>query len=152
LPAAQQAFQLRPLPCCRTRFTSRFPQTPKQFGDNDVRILTGQLVIRHPPRRPPIPAQAHRGHHRWRVHRRLRARRIGSALPFVVTDLKVSAIWQGLIGASALIGIFVGGPIFGWLTDRFGRRLMFTIDMVLFLVGSILQFFVGNAWELFASE
>jgi hypothetical protein len=29
---------------------------------------------------------------------------------------------------------------------------MFTIDMVLFLVGSILQFFVGNAWELFASE
>ncbi len=75
---------------------------------------------------------------------------IGSALPFVVSDLKVSTVWQGLIGASALIGIFVGGPIFGWLTDRFGRRLMFTIDMVLFLVGSILQLFVGNAWELFA--
>ncbi|RZQ60765.1 MFS transporter [Amycolatopsis suaedae] len=74
---------------------------------------------------------------------------IGAALPAITTDLAMSEWTAGLIGASALIGIFVGGPLFGWFADRYGRRIVFLTDMVLFLVGSIAQFFVADAWQLF---
>ena len=56
---------------------------------------------------------------------------------------------MGLIGASSLIGIFLGGPIFGWLTDRYGRRRLFTFDIVLFLVAGLAQAFVDRGWQLF---
>lgn len=60
----------------------------------------------------------------------------------------VSLAWQGLIAASALIGIFFGGPLGGWLSDRFGRSRMFTLDMFLFAAGSVAQFLVDNGWQL----
>ena len=75
---------------------------------------------------------------------------IGAALPFIQNDLSITPLLSGLIGASALIGIFLGSPVAGWLTDRVGRRPMFTIDLVMFLAGSILQFFVTDAWQLLA--
>ncbi|WP_287750682.1 MFS transporter [Burkholderia sp.] len=74
---------------------------------------------------------------------------VGIVMPAITHDLLLSPVWQGLIGASALIGIFVGGPIGGWLADRVGRRPMFTIDLGIFLVGSAAQFFVAEAWQLF---
>ncbi|HKR40615.1 MAG TPA: MFS transporter [Paraburkholderia sp.] len=74
---------------------------------------------------------------------------IGIVMPAITADLHLSLAWQGLIGASALIGIFVGGPLGGWLADRVGRKPMFTIDLAIFLVGSIAQFFVNEPWQLF---
>jgi MFS transporter, putative metabolite transport protein len=35
------------------------------------------------------------------------------------------------------------------LADKVGRRPMFTVDLAIFLVGSIAQFFVKEAWQLF---
>lgn len=75
---------------------------------------------------------------------------ISVVLTLIAKDLHISTGWLGLIGASALIGIFLGGPIFGYLTDRFGRRQMFTFDVLLFLVAGLLQAFVANGWQLFA--
>ncbi|MEW2468489.1 MFS transporter [Streptomyces sp. NPDC046994] len=74
---------------------------------------------------------------------------IGMALAALTTDLHLSTLWQGLVGASPLIGIFVGGPVFGWLADRMGRRPVFLIDMMIFLVGSVAQFFVTDGLQLF---
>lgn len=74
---------------------------------------------------------------------------IGIVMPGISHDLHLSLAWQGLIGASALIGIFIGGPLGGWLADKVGRRPMFTIDLAIFLVGSAAQFFVAEAWQLF---
>ncbi|EMY33017.1 MFS transporter [Arthrobacter crystallopoietes BAB-32] len=74
---------------------------------------------------------------------------IGAAMPSITSDLGLDAVWQGLIGASVLIGIFLGGPIGGYLADKVGRKPMFTIDLCIFLVGSIAQFFVAEAWQLF---
>ncbi|GAB3627575.1 MFS transporter [Pandoraea terrae] len=71
-------------------------------------------------------------------------------MPAITDDLHLSVVWQGLIGASALIGIFIGGPLGGALADRVGRRPMFTIDLAIFVVGSVAQFFVTDAWQLFA--
>ncbi|MFD9394012.1 MFS transporter [Streptomyces sp. NPDC060000] len=39
----------------------------------------------------------------------------------------------------------MGGPLFGRLADRFGRRPVFLVDMLIFLVGSVMQFFVSDA-------
>ena len=75
---------------------------------------------------------------------------IGIVMPAITNDLELSLTWQGLIGASALIGIFLGGPLGGYLADKIGRKPMFTIDLAIFLVGSVLQFFVTEAWQLFA--
>ncbi|WP_344007674.1 MFS transporter [Streptomyces thermocarboxydovorans] len=75
---------------------------------------------------------------------------IGAAIGAAAVELRMPLLWQGLIGASALIGIFVGGPLGGWLTDKLGRKPLFTADLAIFLVGSVLQFFVDSAWQLFA--
>lgn len=64
-------------------------------------------------------------------------------------ELGISPVWAGLIGASSLIGIFFGAPIGGSLTDRFGRKKLFLIDICLFVVLGVLQAFVAEGWQLF---
>lgn len=74
---------------------------------------------------------------------------IGTVIGTVTTQLHISVLWEGLVAASALIGIFVGGPVGGWLADKLGRKPLFTVDLAMFTVGSVLQFFVDSAWQLF---
>lgn len=74
---------------------------------------------------------------------------ISVVLPLLSTELGISAIWAGLIGASTLIGIFFGGPVFGYLTDKFGRRRLFTIDIIAFIILGLLQVVVVTDWQLF---
>ncbi|HEX8495842.1 MAG TPA: MFS transporter, partial [Actinomycetales bacterium] len=74
---------------------------------------------------------------------------ISVVLTLVAKDLGISSGWLGLIAASSLIGIFLGGPVFGYLTDRFGRRRLFTLDILLFTVAGLAQAFVGEGWQLF---
>ncbi|HEV7752830.1 MAG TPA: MFS transporter [Baekduia sp.] len=73
---------------------------------------------------------------------------ISVVLLSISRDLDISTVWAGLIGASSLIGIFVGGPVFGRVTDRFGRRRPFLVNIVCFIVLGILQAFVRNVEEL----
>jgi putative MFS transporter len=65
------------------------------------------------------------------------------------SELGISTAWLGLIGASSLIGIFLGAPVFGYLTDRFGRQRLFTLDIALLGLTGLLQAFVGEGWQLF---
>lgn len=74
---------------------------------------------------------------------------ISAVMPMVVLHLGMSPVWAGLIGASSLIGIFFGGPLFGALTDKLGRRKTFLIDLVLFLVTALLQLIVTDPAQLF---
>lgn len=54
---------------------------------------------------------------------------------------------QGLVGAAALIGIFFGAFLGGWATDKLGRHLLFTIDLIALVVCSVAQGFVNDvAW------
>lgn len=73
---------------------------------------------------------------------------IGIALVQAVPALRMDTLWTALIGASALVGVFLGGLLFGPLTDRIGRKLMYTIDLGAIVVFSVLQFFVTEDWQL----
>ena len=70
-------------------------------------------------------------------------------LPLIAAGLHISQVWAGLIGASSLIGIFLGSPIVGYLTDRFGRRRLFLVDIVAFVILGVLQGVVTEPWQLF---
>ncbi|MBT2566434.1 MFS transporter [Arthrobacter sp. ISL-85] len=60
------------------------------------------------------------------------------------SELHLDALSLGMIAAGPLAGIFVGSPLAGWATDKFGRKPMFLVDMGLFLVASAAQFFVTS--------
>lgn len=73
---------------------------------------------------------------------------VGVALVQITPQLNLGNTTEGLVGAAALIGIFLGAFVGGWLTDRFGRQLLFTIDLIAIIVFSVAQFFVDSAFWL----
>jgi putative MFS transporter len=74
---------------------------------------------------------------------------VAIALVLLPKSFGLTPVWKGLIGSSALIGTFVGALIFGWVADHIGRKRLYTLDLSIFLAGSIAQFFVVNSWQLF---
>lgn len=70
-------------------------------------------------------------------------------LVLITAELGLSPLWTGLIGASTLIGIFFGAPIAGWLSDRIGRKTLFSIDIAIFVVLGLLQAVITDPWQLF---
>lgn len=73
---------------------------------------------------------------------------IGIALTTMAPQMDLSSWWQGLIGASALAGIFAGSITIGWAADRIGRQRLYMLDFLLIAVASVLQFFVTGPVEL----
>lgn len=75
---------------------------------------------------------------------------IGVVMMQMSTALSLSSFWEGMIAASALIGIFFGGFLGGWLTDFFGRRRVFFVGPIVFTVASIAQLWADTAMAIFA--
>ncbi|MER5182385.1 MFS transporter [Streptomyces sp. NPDC002896] len=73
---------------------------------------------------------------------------MGVALGLITPALHLDTLWTGLIAASVLVGVFLGGAVFGPITDRVGRHLMYVLNLAAFVVFSVLQFFVTEAWQL----
>lgn len=73
---------------------------------------------------------------------------IGPALVQLAPHLHLDAYWSGMIGAASLAGLFAGGLLFGYLTDLIGRKVMYTLDLIVLCVGSILQVFITTPLEL----
>ncbi|MCT3011713.1 MFS transporter [Propionibacterium freudenreichii] len=74
---------------------------------------------------------------------------IGVALVHMGPDLGINEHWSGLLGAAALVGVFVGAIAGGWVTDLIGRRKMFVIDLILIGVLSLLCMVVSTPGQLF---
>jgi len=62
---------------------------------------------------------------------------VGTALPVIVTDLKGNDIYIWAF-TSYLLTATVSGPLYGKLSDLFGRRIIFMIGVSIFLIGSVL--------------
>lgn len=58
----------------------------------------------------------------------------GVALPLIVADFGLNAAQKGMVSASSLFGILVGATALGGLADKFGRKTMFIVEMVIFAV------------------
>ncbi|MEU4580109.1 MFS transporter [Nonomuraea sp. ATR24] len=73
---------------------------------------------------------------------------IGLALPPMTAEWRLDELWQGALAASALLGLFAGGFVFGYVTDLVGRKLMYTLDIAAIAIFSGAQFFVTGPEQL----
>jgi MFS family permease len=71
------------------------------------------------------------------------ALRASPTLDFTDTDV-------GLAGSAYLIGAVIGAVVFGWLTDRLGRKKLFFMTIALYLVATALTGLSWNAASFFA--
>ncbi len=75
---------------------------------------------------------------------------IGVAMVQLSAALSLSSFWEGMVAASALIGIFFGGFLGGSLTGHLGRQKLYFVGPAIFIVCSIAQFWATSGLELFA--
>ena len=61
-------------------------------------------------------------------------------LRFTNTDI-------GLAGAAYIAGAVIGAVLFGWLTDRLGRKKLFTITVLVYLTATAATAFSWNLWS-----
>src|SRR4029079_2793972 len=64
-------------------------------------------------------------------------------LSFLLTpirgEFKLDATGVGLIASATFVGMFIGAAAAGRLADRYGRRAVFTVTLVIFSIGSLLS-------------
>ncbi len=73
---------------------------------------------------------------------------IGIALPIMVKDFHLSGNMTGLLGASSLFGVLLGGLGGGIISDRLGRKRLYTLNLLMFAICSCAQYFAGSLYAL----
>jgi EmrB/QacA subfamily drug resistance transporter len=74
---------------------------------------------------------------------------VGTALPRIITDLGGNELYTWAV-AIYLLTATITGPIYGKLSDLFGRKPLFMIGISLFLLGSFLSGLSQEMWQLIA--
>jgi len=69
---------------------------------------------------------------------------ISYALASLNRQIPLDAFWTGLLGSSALIGIFLGSLVFGWLSDKLGRQKIFLLSFVIVTAAAFAQFYAAT--------
>lgn len=59
-------------------------------------------------------------------------------------DMQLSSAAVGGLGSSYVAGAVLGALLFGWLTDRLGRKRLFVVTLIVYLAGTIAS---GLAWN-----
>src|SRR3982074_2260113 len=72
---------------------------------------------------------------------------VGTALPRIVTDLRGNDIYTWAFTAYLLTAT-ISGPIYGKLSDLFGRRPVLLFAVAVFLIGSLLSGFSREMWQV----
>ena len=62
---------------------------------------------------------------------------ISGALPFIKRDFTLSAGMEGVATSAVLVGATLGAAFAGYLSDRFGRKLVILFVAALFVVGAL---------------
>ncbi|WP_298254503.1 sugar porter family MFS transporter [uncultured Arthrobacter sp.] len=62
---------------------------------------------------------------------------INGALPFMADDLRLTALTEGLVASSLVLGAAFGALAGGRLADAYGRRRMILVLAVIFLLGAL---------------
>jgi EmrB/QacA subfamily drug resistance transporter len=74
---------------------------------------------------------------------------VGTALPKIITDLHGNEIYTWAFTAYILTAT-ISGPIYGKLSDLFGRRPILLFAVTVFLIGSLLSGLSQNMWQFVA--
>lgn len=64
--------------------------------------------------------------------------------------LRFSNAEVGMAGAAYLAGAVIGALFFGWLTDRLGRKKLFTLTLLVYLAATAATAFSWNFWSFIA--
>lgn len=75
---------------------------------------------------------------------------VGIALAAATPHLRLTPVWEGLLGGGSLAGLFVGALLTGSRADRLGRRPIFIYTMALLAISSLAQGLVTSPWQLLA--
>ncbi|HET9147546.1 MAG TPA: MFS transporter [Acetobacteraceae bacterium] len=59
-------------------------------------------------------------------------------------EMQLSSTQVGLLGSAYVAGAVLGALFFGWLTDRLGRKRLFTITLLVYLLATIAS---GFSWS-----
>jgi Sugar (and other) transporter len=62
----------------------------------------------------------------------------GVALPLIAEEFKITPAQHGVVGAASLFGILIGAIGLGGLSDYFGRKSMFIVEMIIFMIFLVL--------------
>lgn len=73
---------------------------------------------------------------------------MGAALLLLVPAFGLSGSEVGILAAVPFIAMAAGALVAGRLCDRFGRRRVYLVDVILFLVFAILQALAQDLWQL----
>ena len=65
------------------------------------------------------------------------------------SGLDISAAQIGVAGAIYIVGACLGALFFGQLTDRLGRKKLFLLTLVLYLVATVATAFSFSPWYFF---
>jgi len=74
---------------------------------------------------------------------------IGVIIVQMSNALHMDDYWQGMIGASAIIGVFLGGFLVIAVSGKIGRKPLYFVGPILFLVCSLVQFWMESAFTIF---
>lgn len=73
-------------------------------------------------------------------------------LPLYATTFGASPLVVGLLGAAYPIMQFLGAPLLGRLSDRYGRKPVLVVSQIGTLIGFLVLGFAGALWMLFLSR
>jgi MFS transporter, putative metabolite transport protein len=62
----------------------------------------------------------------------------GVATPLIAEEFDITRAQHGVVGAASLFGILIGAVGLGGLSDYFGRKFMFIVEMIIFIVFLVL--------------
>ena len=73
-------------------------------------------------------------------------------LPFYAQNLGANAAMVGALVASFSVAQLLAAPVWGWLSDRYGRRPAILVGLLLSAVAYVIFAFAGTLWMLFLSR
>jgi MFS family permease len=77
---------------------------------------------------------------------------LGMAIPLLSANLGLSTLQTGLLGAALVAGAIGGAMWGGRLADRYGRKSVFLIDMLILAVAAGFSALTWGAWWLIAAQ
>jgi putative MFS transporter len=77
---------------------------------------------------------------------------MGAALLLIVPEFHLTSAQTGMLASVPFISMALGALIAGRLCDRFGRRAVYLVDIMLFLVFALFQAASQELWQLFVAR